>query len=99
MTSTTSTASFPTISTPMRLPKLLIVHNDKSEADRASAYLNSRLPTGLQALGICKHYHGDMSQEYLDQTFDSFNDPDGNTIILNATSGAGTVCVYYLKLS
>lgn len=77
---------------PMRLPKLLIVHDNKTEANNASNHLNVRLPPAFQSLGVCKHYHSDMSPEYLEETFNSFADPDGCTLILNATSGAGTVC-------
>ncbi|KAF9545083.1 hypothetical protein CPC08DRAFT_649450 [Agrocybe pediades] len=75
---------------PMRLPKLLIVHDNKAEADKASSYLNSRLPLAFQSLGVCKHYHGDMSIEYLEETFNGFADPDGSTLILDGTAGAGT---------
>lgn len=32
-----------------------------------------------------------MSPEYLEKTFASFAHPDGFTIILNGTAGAGTV--------
>ncbi|KAF8871288.1 P-loop containing nucleoside triphosphate hydrolase protein [Infundibulicybe gibba] len=75
---------------PMRLPKLLIFHDNKGEANNASSYLNARLPKELQTLGICKHYHSDMSPEYLEETFSSFAEPDGATLIINGTSGAGT---------
>ena len=77
---------------PIRLPKLLIVHDDKAEVSRVATYLNNRLPPALQCLDIVKHYHSDMSQQYLDTVFDDFSDPDGKTLILCATSGAGTVC-------
>lgn len=76
---------------PMRLPKLLIFHDNKTETNNASNHINSLLPEKLQGLGICRHYHSDMSAEYLEKTFADFTDPDGTTLILNGTSGAGTV--------
>lgn len=76
---------------PMRLPKLLILHDNRNEAANASAFLNSRLPPEMQSLNMCRHYHSEMSAEYLEKTFADFSDPDGMTIILNGTSGAGTV--------
>ena len=60
----------------MRLPKLLIAHEKKNKA-------------GFWA--VCRHYLGNLSQEYLNKTFDNFSDPDGITLILNVTSGAGEV--------
>ena len=81
----------------MRLPKLLIIHDNRNEAANASSYLNSRLPPELQSLEICKHYHSEMSAKYLEKTFASFSDPEGSTIILNGTSGAGTVKFSFLK--
>ncbi|KAJ7659390.1 hypothetical protein B0H14DRAFT_2182845, partial [Mycena olivaceomarginata] len=52
-------------------------------------YVNSKLPTAFQKPRLGRHYHSDMSPDYLQETYDSFADPDGLTLILHATSGAG----------
>ncbi|KAJ7724305.1 P-loop containing nucleoside triphosphate hydrolase protein [Mycena maculata] len=62
---------------PMRLPRLVVFHGEKAETCNYSQYLNARLPPALQNLGICAHYHSDMSPEYLEQTYNSFANPDG----------------------
>ncbi|KAJ7768865.1 P-loop containing nucleoside triphosphate hydrolase protein [Mycena metata] len=74
---------------PMCLPHLLIFHDNKSETAGASQHLESRLPPQFRNMGICRHYHSDMSPEYLEQVYASFSDPDGDCLILNATQGAG----------
>ncbi|KAJ7272254.1 P-loop containing nucleoside triphosphate hydrolase protein [Mycena rebaudengoi] len=74
---------------PMRLPKLIIFHGEKLETSSASQYLDSRLPPPLRKLGICRHYHIDMSPEYLKGVYDDFANPDGTVSILCATAGAG----------
>ncbi|KAJ7494091.1 P-loop containing nucleoside triphosphate hydrolase protein [Mycena latifolia] len=74
---------------PMRLPKLVIFHGNKAETAIARQHIDSRLPQELQNLGIVRHYHADMSREYLEDVYSSFADPDGTTLILNATAGAG----------
>lgn len=76
---------------PMRLQKVIVFHDNKTEANNAARYLNSRLPAEFQKLGIIKHYHGDMSEEYLEKTYTDFANPDGFTLMINGTSGAGTV--------
>lgn len=37
--------------------------------------------------------HSDMSPEYLEETFSSFANPAGNSLILNGTSAAETVSI------
>jgi hypothetical protein len=32
--------------------------------------INARFPNKLQKFGMCKHYHGGMSAEYLQATYD-----------------------------
>jgi superfamily II DNA helicase RecQ len=81
---------------PMRLPKLVVFHGVKMETATAAQHVNSRLPAAFQKLRICRHYHSDMSVDYLDQTYNSFADPDGDVLILHATSGAGEVGVAIL---
>ncbi|KAJ7467914.1 hypothetical protein FB451DRAFT_1177579 [Mycena latifolia] len=79
----------PQLPPPMRLPKLVIFHGNKAETAIARQHIDSRLPQELQNLGIVRHYHADMSREYLEDVYSSFADPDGTTLILNATAGAG----------
>ncbi|KAJ7016533.1 P-loop containing nucleoside triphosphate hydrolase protein, partial [Mycena alexandri] len=74
---------------PMRLPKLVIFHGEKAETCNAAEHLNSLLSPELQKLRICRHYHSDMSPEYLEQTYASFADPEGDVLILHSTSGGG----------
>ncbi|KAJ7715432.1 hypothetical protein B0H14DRAFT_2644132 [Mycena olivaceomarginata] len=74
---------------PMCLPKLVIFHGKKTETAAASQHINSRLPEAFRNLGICRHYHSDMSHEYLEDAYTSFTAEDGMALILNATAGAG----------
>lgn len=76
---------------PMEIPKTLVFHDCKQDATNTAAYTNSRLPKQLQDRGIIKHYHSDMSAEYLKQTYRDFSDPNGHCRILHATAGASTV--------
>ncbi|KAF7328238.1 Werner syndrome ATP-dependent helicase [Mycena venus] len=43
----------------------------------------------IQNLGIVRHYHADLSPEYLEDAYANFADPDGMCLILHATAGAG----------
>jgi superfamily II DNA helicase RecQ len=76
---------------PMMIPKTLIFHDNKQEAATAAAYNDSRLPKLLQNQGIVKHYHSDMSAEYLQQTYVDFYLATGTCRIIHATAGASTV--------
>ncbi|KIJ06385.1 hypothetical protein PAXINDRAFT_48851, partial [Paxillus involutus ATCC 200175] len=75
---------------PMMIPKTLIFHDSKQDATDAATYIDERLPEQLRNQGIVKHYHSDMSAEYLQQTFEDFSSPDGRCRILHATAGAST---------
>lgn len=75
----------------MIIPKTLIFHDCKQEATDAARYNDGRLPPHLRNQGIVKHYHSDMSVEYLEKTFHDFGSPDGKCRILHATAGASTV--------
>ena len=55
---------------PMMIPKTLVFHDNKQEAADVAVYNDSRPPKQLQNQGIVKHYHSDMSAEYLQQTYD-----------------------------
>ena len=76
---------------PMVLPKTLVFHDLKQDATDAVALINSRLPRSLQNQGIVKHYHSNMSLQYLQQMFKDFSQPDGTCRILHATVGTATV--------
>lgn len=76
---------------PMTIPKTLVFHDCKQEATDAAAYVDARLPPNIRNRGVVKHYHSDMSVEYLQQTFEDFSSPDGTCRILHATAGASTV--------
>jgi hypothetical protein len=76
---------------PMRIPRIVIFHGSKAETATHSQYINSRLPLEMQNLGICRHYHSDMSREYLEDAYTSFAEEEGNCLISNATAGAGEV--------
>ncbi|KAJ7443986.1 hypothetical protein FB451DRAFT_1434779 [Mycena latifolia] len=60
---------------PMRLPQLVVFHGNKSEAAVARQHKDSLLPEALQNLGI--------------DAYQSFADPEGVSLILHATAGAG----------
>lgn len=83
---------------PMMIPKTLIFHDNKQEAADAAAYNDSHLPKQLQNQGIVKHYHSDMSAEYLQQTYDDFASVSGTCRIIHATSGASTVRTFVFRL-
>ncbi|KAJ7455168.1 hypothetical protein FB451DRAFT_1048993, partial [Mycena latifolia] len=51
--------------------------------------LPTSVPEALQNLGIVRHYHADMSRQYLEDAYQSFADPEGVCLILHATAGAG----------
>ena len=74
------------------IPKTLVFHDNKLEATNATNFVNALLPKELQSCGIAKHYHSDMSIQYLQQTFDDFASDSGTCRILHATAGASTIC-------
>ena len=76
---------------PMAIPKTLVFHDSKRDATDAAAFVDSNLPPSLRGRGLVKHYHADMSSEYLQQTFNDFSESSGTCRILHATAGAATV--------
>ncbi|KAH0831172.1 hypothetical protein J3R83DRAFT_13749 [Lanmaoa asiatica] len=73
------------------IPKTLIFHDSKQDATDAADFMDSNLPRPLKNRGIVKHYHSDMSVEYLQQTFEDFSDVNGTCRVLHSTAGAATV--------
>ncbi|KAJ6608470.1 hypothetical protein B0H10DRAFT_1955354 [Mycena sp. CBHHK59/15] len=72
---------------PMRIPQVVIFHGNKVETAAISQHLNSQLPEAFRNLGICRHYHSDMSHDYLEDAYSSFVDPDGMVLILTRPQG------------
>ncbi|KAF9034284.1 P-loop containing nucleoside triphosphate hydrolase protein [Panaeolus papilionaceus] len=68
-------------------PHVIIFVDDKSLAQNIAVYLNTCLPTPIQKVGVVRHYHSTMSEEYLQAAHDAFTSPDGNCRILVSTSG------------
>ncbi|KIJ04274.1 hypothetical protein PAXINDRAFT_183194 [Paxillus involutus ATCC 200175] len=75
---------------PMAIPKTLVFHDCKQDTADAATYLDERLPQNIRNHSIVKHYHSDMSAEYLQKTFEDFSSDDGRCRILHATAGAST---------
>ncbi|KAJ8456448.1 hypothetical protein ONZ45_g18718 [Pleurotus djamor] len=75
---------------PMRLKKIVSFHDDKSQVNAVKRYLVSRLPPALRNRNIIAHYHSDLSEAYLVDAYERFAVSNGTTLILIATSGAGT---------
>ncbi|EPQ52820.1 P-loop containing nucleoside triphosphate hydrolase protein, partial [Gloeophyllum trabeum ATCC 11539] len=69
---------------------VMIFVDSRSMADRIASYLNNHTPEALRNQKYARHYHGGMSQQYLDETCEAFTRPDGPCRILVATSGAAT---------
>jgi superfamily II DNA/RNA helicase len=76
------------------LPKGMIFIENKLSSSNVATYLNNRLPEELRITKPFRHFHSDMSQQYLDETFQDFQSPDGACRYLVATSGAATVSFY-----
>ncbi|KIK78702.1 hypothetical protein PAXRUDRAFT_834480 [Paxillus rubicundulus Ve08.2h10] len=71
----------------MAIPKTLVFHDCKQDTANAATYLDERLPQNIRNHGIVKHYHSDMSAEYLQKAFEDFSSDDGRCRILHATAG------------
>jgi superfamily II DNA helicase RecQ len=76
-------------------PRVLIFFDNKSVATTVALYLDSQLPQDFQGKGVVRHYHSEMSEEYLQKVHLSFIDAGGCCKILCATSAesvVGLVC-------
>ncbi|KIJ13169.1 hypothetical protein PAXINDRAFT_156634 [Paxillus involutus ATCC 200175] len=73
---------------PMVIPKTLVFHDCKQKASDAAIYNDNWLPVAMRNQGIVKHYHSDMSAEYLQKTYDNFSSDARTCRILHATAGA-----------
>jgi superfamily II DNA helicase RecQ len=72
-------------------PRVLIFFDNKAFASTIALYLDSQLPRDFQGKGIVRHYHSEMSEEYLQKVHSSFIDADGCCKILCATSAESVV--------
>jgi superfamily II DNA helicase RecQ len=75
---------------PMLQQPTIVFFDTQNMARDGARYINSRYPAALQELHFCRHYHSDMSAEYLQQTYDDFISESDNCLILYATRGAST---------
>jgi hypothetical protein len=59
------------------LPKGMVFIENKLSTSNIATYLNNRCPEELRVTKPFCHFHSDMSQQYLDETFEDFQNPDG----------------------
>jgi hypothetical protein len=57
---------------PMQIPPTVIFHDDIKECSNAARFVENLLLIPLRTLGLVKHYHGLMSPEYLERTYQEF---------------------------
>jgi len=57
---------------PMQIPPTVIFHDDIKECSNAARFVENLLPIPLCNLGLVKHYHGLMSQDYLECMYQEF---------------------------
>ena len=74
-------------------PHVLIFFDNKSVATAVALYLDSQLPKDYQGKGVVRHYHSEMSEEFLQKVHSSFTTADGCCKILCATSAESVVCL------
>lgn len=74
---------------PMLLPKTIVFIDGKGETNAASDHIDGLLPMSLRKTGLVRHYHSDMTADYLSRTYEDFR--TGRCRILIATQGASTV--------
>ena len=72
-------------------PHVLIFVDNKDLTSKIARHLDALLPTEYRGRGIIKHYHSLMSEDYLEQTHESFVNDDDKCRILVATSGESVV--------
>ena len=57
---------------PMEIPPTVIFHDNVKECNNAAIFIENLLPVELRGLGLVRHYHGLMSQGYLERTYREF---------------------------
>lgn len=72
-------------------PHILIFVDNKDLTSKIAQHLDASLPPEYSGHGIVKHYHSVMSEDYLEQTHESFVREDKICRILVATSGESVV--------
>ena len=74
-----------------QLHKAIIFFDSKDQILAAFYHLESRFPSKLQGRGIIKIYHGEMSRDFLQDAYASFENPEGVAKILLSSSVASMV--------
>jgi len=74
---------------PMQIPPTVIFHDDVKECSNAARFVENLLPVSLRNLGLVKHYHGLMSADYLECTYQEFQ--AGQCRILHTCPGMESV--------
>ena len=80
----------------MEIPPTVIFHDNIKECSNAATFVDNLLPMGLSGLGLVKHYHSLMSQDYLEQTYQDFQ--AGHCRILHTCPGMELVSSVTRKL-
>ena len=78
---------------------VLIFVDNKDLTSKIARHLDASLPTEYCGCGIVKHYHSVMSEDYLEQTHQSFVSEDKMCRILVATSGESVVSIDLWQLN
>ncbi|KAF8214947.1 hypothetical protein K438DRAFT_1561671 [Mycena galopus ATCC 62051] len=77
------------ISTPFtRIIKTVVYHNNTQQCAEAITFNERRLAPERCNTGLIQHYHGGMSQTYLQCVFDGFSNPKGTCKILHTTEAS-----------
>jgi superfamily II DNA helicase RecQ len=72
-------------SSPNQIPLTIVFHDKVKECSDAALYQDNMLPSSMQHTGLIKHYYSYMSPRYLEETYQSFQDPTCR--ILHTCSG------------
>ena len=73
-------------------PRVLIFVDNRNLCSRIARHLRLLLPEDRRDLGIVRHYHSLMSEQYLQRAHKDFTDPDGPSRIMIATANQSVVC-------
>jgi superfamily II DNA helicase RecQ len=74
-----------------RMTQVLVFYDDRDGCARLAGYLNDRFDSTVAKKELVRHYHSQMSPEYLLETFEMF--VRGEIKVLVATEAASTVGV------
>jgi superfamily II DNA helicase RecQ len=71
--------------TPKSIPSTIIFHDDIQGATNAALFMNTSLPSGMRGSGLVRHYHSLMSREYLEKTYQDFQ--NGTCRVIHTCAG------------